>query len=100
MELRTILEKSRPIENKLKYQIDKLVKTAATGPTGETDPTHFRANPANMVSNVSDSEESGSESDEKTGDKQEKATKKGVYVPPKLAAVYYGKFLMKVKIVT
>ncbi|KAJ9600212.1 hypothetical protein L9F63_009494 [Diploptera punctata] len=88
VELRTILEKSRPIENKLKYQIDKLVKTAATGPTGETDPTNFRANPANMISNLNDSEESDSESDEKAGDKQEK-TKKGVYVPPKLAAVYY-----------
>ncbi|PSN36235.1 hypothetical protein C0J52_25372 [Blattella germanica] len=92
VELRTILEKSRPIENKLKYQIDKLVKTAATGPTGDSDPIHFRANPANMVSKLNESEESDSESeDEKTGDKQEKA-KKGVYVPPKLAAVYYVSF--------
>jgi U3 small nucleolar ribonucleoprotein protein LCP5 len=81
----------RPIDHKLKHQIDKLVKTAATGSTGGSDPTHYRAHPENMMSKVEESEESGSEGDDdKAGDKQDKI-KKGVYVPPKLAAVPYGK---------
>ena len=29
-----VLEKMRPIDQKLKYQIDKLIKTAATGSAG------------------------------------------------------------------
>ncbi|KAK2499909.1 hypothetical protein MC885_019444 [Smutsia gigantea] len=31
VEIRTVLEKLRPLDQKLKYQIDKLVKTAVTG---------------------------------------------------------------------
>ncbi|KAJ4442401.1 hypothetical protein ANN_03987 [Periplaneta americana] len=88
VEIRTVLEKMRPIDHKLKYQIDKLVKTAATGSTGESDPTHFRANPANMMSKLEESEDSESEGEDKTSDKQDKL-KMGVYVPPKLAAVHY-----------
>ncbi|XP_035911200.1 neuroguidin [Anopheles stephensi] len=50
IEIRTVLEKIRPIDYKLRYQIDKLVKTAVTGSsTGTTDPTAFRANPANLM---------------------------------------------------
>ncbi|PNF17839.1 Neuroguidin [Cryptotermes secundus] len=89
VEIRTVLEKMRPIDHKLKHQIDKLVKTAATGSTGGSDPTHFRAHPENMVSKAEESEESESEGeDDKSDDKQGKV-KKGVYVPPKLAAVHY-----------
>lgn len=31
-----VLEKMRPIDHKLKYQIDKLVRTAVTGSLGKT----------------------------------------------------------------
>jgi len=31
VEIRTVLEKLRPLDQKLKYQVDKLVKTAVTG---------------------------------------------------------------------
>lgn len=55
IEIRTVLEKIRPIDHKLKYQIDKLVKTAVTG-TDENDPTTFRANPDNLGANLEDSE--------------------------------------------
>jgi U3 small nucleolar ribonucleoprotein protein LCP5 len=80
----------RPIDHKLKHQIDKLVKTAATGSTGGSDPTQFRAHPENMVRKGEESEESESEGED---DKQGKV-KKGVYVPPKLAAVHYGKYIL------
>lgn len=32
-----VLEKMRPLDHKLKYQIDKLVRTAVTGSLGKTD---------------------------------------------------------------
>jgi U3 small nucleolar ribonucleoprotein protein LCP5 len=51
VEIRTVLEKLRPLDQKLRYQIDKLIRTAQTGITGAMDdPLRFRANPANMVS--------------------------------------------------
>ena len=38
----------RPIEHKLKYQIDKLVKTAVEGQTDANDPLKFKPNPQNL----------------------------------------------------
>ncbi|KAJ8955564.1 hypothetical protein NQ318_001394, partial [Aromia moschata] len=84
IEIRTILEKIKPIEHKLKYQIDKLVKTAVTG-TGADDPTTFKANPENLLDKLDeDSESEGSEEE-----KGQEGHKYGVYVPPKLSAVHY-----------
>lgn len=42
VEIRTVLEKIRPIDHKLRYQIDKLVKTAVTGITNSSDPSTFK----------------------------------------------------------
>lgn len=42
IEIRTVLEKIRPIDYKLRYQIDKLVKTAITGVTNAKDPINFK----------------------------------------------------------
>lgn len=52
VETRTVLERIRPLEYKLKYMMEKLVKAALTGVTDESNPTQFRANPHNMVDNV------------------------------------------------
>ncbi|KAJ3653733.1 hypothetical protein Zmor_012970 [Zophobas morio] len=76
IEIRTVLEKIRPIDHKLKYQIDKLVKTAVTG-TNANDPTTFKANPDNLIDE---------ESDEEPDREKEKSD---IYVPPKLSAVHY-----------
>ncbi|XP_023943954.2 neuroguidin [Bicyclus anynana] len=87
VEIRTVLEKIRPIDSKLKYQIDKLVKTAVVG-TAEDDPQSYHANPGNLVSKIQNSgEESSSESD--SNDTKDKTSKSNIYVPPKLAAVHY-----------
>ncbi|KAL3282455.1 hypothetical protein HHI36_005639 [Cryptolaemus montrouzieri] len=84
VEIRTILEKIRPIDHKLKYQIDKLVKTATSG-TCSDDPTNLKANPEKMMGGFEDdSEESGAEEGI-----AEKKNKSRVYVPPKLSAVHY-----------
>ncbi|KAI5633944.1 sas10/Utp3/C1D family domain-containing protein [Phthorimaea operculella] len=93
IEIRTVLEKIRPIDSKLKYQIDKLVKTAVVGSTTDDDPQSFRANPDNLISKIDDSEEDSSEgSDEEDKDK----SKSKVYVPPKLAAVHFDESVSRV----
>ncbi|CAI9542830.1 unnamed protein product, partial [Staurois parvus] len=53
VEMRTVLEKMRPVDQKLKYhQIDKLVRAAVTGSLGENDPLRFKPNPQNLMSKV------------------------------------------------
>lgn len=42
IEIRTVLEKIRPIDHKLRYQIDKLVKTATTGVSSSSDPILYK----------------------------------------------------------
>ncbi|OWF37389.1 neuroguidin-like [Mizuhopecten yessoensis] len=83
-EIRTVLEKLRPIDQKLKYQIDKLIRTAVTGDSGSNDPLRFKANPDNMINKLE-----GEASDEESNSDEEKERKPRVYVPPKLAAVHY-----------
>jgi len=81
VEIRTILERMRPVEHKLKYQIEKLLKLASEGKLGENDPLQFKANPNNLISKV---EEDSSDEDD---DKKDK--KSGAYVPPKIASMHY-----------
>lgn len=79
VEIRTVLEKIRPIDKKLSYQIDKLVKMASEE-LGEYEhhPLSFKPNLENLV-NKEDENENASETEEKSG----------VYVPPKVTAVPY-----------
>lgn len=105
-----MLEKIRPIDYKLRYQIDKLVKTAVTGTSTADDPTSFKANPANLMSQLPDTGEggdsggSGDESDDsakvmeklrkakggaKAVGKKEQHSSSDLYVPPKHMAVSY-----------
>lgn len=114
IEIRTVLEKVRPIDYKLRYQIDKLVKTAVTGTSTADDPTSFKANPANLLSQLpesaakdgenSDEDDDGAESDDSskimeklrkakqgrpTSGRTELSASSDVYVPPKHMAVPY-----------
>ncbi|XP_044033284.1 neuroguidin isoform X2 [Siniperca chuatsi] len=80
----------RPLDHKLKYQIDKLVRTAVTGSLAENDPLQLRPNPENLISKLSESEESEGEADNKTASEKKVAHSSGrKYVPPKIAAVHY-----------
>jgi U3 small nucleolar ribonucleoprotein protein LCP5 len=94
------LEKIRPIDHKLRYQIDKLVKTAVTGTTNASDPLNFKANPSNLMSQMNNSgDESDSDSDDEPSTIQRKKKTKndmseeteeiGKYVPPKLTSMPY-----------
>ncbi|CAG8493025.1 10054_t:CDS:2 [Paraglomus occultum] len=88
VELRVVLEKIKPIEQKLKYQIDKLIRTAkfgenietekATAKTALIDPLSFKPNPDNFVAGAEESK-----NDDVTEGSQ------GVYKAPKLAPVHF-----------
>lgn len=95
IEIRTVLEKVRPIDSKLKYQIDKLVKTAAVGGTTEEDPESYHANPDNLVSKVNNNDDELSNASDDDDENKEKA-KSNIYVPPKLAAVHYDDSISKI----
>ncbi|KAI8821494.1 Sas10/Utp3/C1D family-domain-containing protein [Fimicolochytrium jonesii] len=93
VELRIVMEKIKPLEQKLKYQIDKLVKAASMQDDNKeakdadgkslaaavTDPLNFKPNPSAMLS-------AGVEHD--TADRDADTTG-GVYRPPKLAPMPY-----------
>nr|CAG4642188.1 EOG090X0IJO [Eurycercus lamellatus] len=83
VEIRTILERMRPVEHKLRYQIEKLLKFATTGKFAENDPLQFKANPNNLISKTGDDDSSDEDEDDKT------KKKTGAYVPPKLVAMNY-----------
>jgi len=88
VEIRTVLSKIKPIEKKLKYQIDKLVKgsTADAGkPNTEQHALNFKPNLENLIGKDDDDEDD--DDDEEEEDKEE--GKNSVYVPPKLTAVPY-----------
>jgi len=85
IELRTVLEKIRPIDYKLRYQIDKLVKTADTGVLDVNDPSNFKARPDLLVSQLDEASSEESEEEEKP---KEKHSDK-IYRPPKLTAMPY-----------
>lgn len=92
VEIRTILEKIKPINNKLKYQIDKLVKTAVSG-TIVNDPTTYKANPDSMIDKINETlEDEDVSEDENVPDKRRKS---GIYVPPKFSAVHYTGILLQ-----
>ncbi|TPX46210.1 hypothetical protein SeLEV6574_g03342 [Synchytrium endobioticum] len=96
IELRTVLEKIKPIELKLKYQIDKLVKAAITADEGAQsigngatsskddndteaiDPLMYRPNPAALVDDTTD-----------THDNHDPPSKDPKYKPPRVAPMPY-----------
>ncbi|XP_053558298.1 neuroguidin [Bombina bombina] len=91
VEIRTVLEKMRPIDQKLKYQIDKLVRAAVTGSLSENDPLSFKPNPQNLMSKL---DESGEEESDDDGDGESGTVKKSEgrfkkYIPPRLVPVHY-----------
>ncbi|XP_075387553.1 neuroguidin [Tenrec ecaudatus] len=92
VEMRTVLEKIRPLDQKLKYQIDKLVKTAVTGSLGENDPLRFKPRPSNMMSKLSSEDEEEDEAEPGQSGASGKKSVKGAakkYVPPRLVPVHY-----------
>ncbi|KAI8078892.1 Sas10/Utp3/C1D family-domain-containing protein [Halteromyces radiatus] len=96
VELRVVLERMKPIEAKLKYQIDKLVRTAVLGTQQEkeqtaNDPLAFKPNPTNLLNKEEDEEDEDDEDDDDEMNNYTKGNKSngGIYRPPKMAPVTY-----------
>ncbi|XP_074787277.1 neuroguidin-like isoform X4 [Athene noctua] len=86
LESRVVLEKLRPLERRLKYQVEKLLRAAVTGGRADGDPLSFRPAPGNMAAQEEEEEEEG-------GEKGPKAPGLGGgrrYVPPRLVPVMDG----------
>lgn len=88
VEQRTVLERIRPLEFKIKYQIDKLVKTALSGSVDPNDPDRFRAS-IDGLADPEDDEEDDFDVDKSGPCSSKKKAKDGVYVGPKVTSVSY-----------
>ncbi|CAF0877141.1 unnamed protein product [Adineta ricciae] len=80
-EIRTFIEKIRPIEQKLQYQLDKLLKTNVD------QQLTFRANMENFDQDVNGNQEAN---ENKTEGEEEEEAKAKIYRPPKLVPVEYN----------
>lgn len=81
---RTVLEKMKPIEKKLRYQIDKALKVAESGQLSSDDPLNFRPNIGALQQNDDDEDESSSDDDDdEARPNKNKSSSSGRYVPPK-----------------
>jgi U3 small nucleolar ribonucleoprotein protein LCP5 len=83
VECRTVLEKMRPAEQKLKYQLDKLVRMGSGIGVAENDPLRLRPNPDKLVSKLDDDNQADNGSDDEASNKPQ------VYKPAKLVPVFY-----------
>uniref|UniRef100_T1GCF7 Neuroguidin n=1 Tax=Megaselia scalaris TaxID=36166 RepID=T1GCF7_MEGSC len=95
IEIRTVLEKIRPIDQKLRYQIDKLVKTANFGDDDDEEDDDEGSDEDDDEKDDSDEdedddvEEDGVEAIKTSKNKGASKNKSGIYVPPKLRPVHY-----------
>jgi U3 small nucleolar ribonucleoprotein protein LCP5 len=71
VEIRTVLERMRPIETKLKYHIDKLLKASLNdSKSDEKDPLSFRPNPDQFISKAAETNGSEDEEDDEPVDRK------------------------------
>ena len=97
MELRYAMEKMRPLDGKLKYQIDRLVKLAGMGEQEQTSST-LRPNPmALLAKEGGDGEQESSENESEDGDSDDGRGKEGtliaggdgIYRPPRMESARF-----------
>lgn len=93
VELRAVMERLRPLEDKLKYRIDKYVKVANEGSLSVSDPLRTQGNLDNIGSSSDEDEEDKvKEKSVKDPQKGQRARKKELpktYKVPKIAPVHY-----------
>ncbi|RLN02961.1 hypothetical protein BBJ28_00000933 [Nothophytophthora sp. Chile5] len=76
---RTLLERVRPLDRKMKYQVDKMLKVAVAGGKGLDESLSYAPNPDQLAAeDGQDDEEEGVE-----------GAKDGIYRAPRLASVPY-----------
>ncbi|XP_053824609.1 neuroguidin isoform X2 [Vidua chalybeata] len=83
LDTKEVLEKLRPLEQRLKYHLEKLLRAAASGGRGAEDPLRFRPAPSNMAAQEDEEEEEG----QGGGAKAPGLGGGRRYVPPRLVPV-------------
>ncbi|TDH72505.1 hypothetical protein CCR75_001248 [Bremia lactucae] len=78
---RTLLERMRPLDRKMKYQVDKMLKVALSGGKGLDEALNYAPKPDQLAAE----DEPIDDEDDDGGDR----SKDGVYRAPRLAAVPY-----------
>ena len=97
VENRTVLERIKPIEHKLKYTFDKLIKTSNEGTVDPNDPLNFKPKLNTIIGakdvNMSEGEEEVNQiqTNDDFHEVEDKPSKgrSGVYVPPKVAQMRF-----------
>ncbi|KAL9644708.1 hypothetical protein ABK040_012362 [Willaertia magna] len=98
VEMRLLLEKIKPIDDRMKYQIDKLVKIANQISDSKIPSTNdeLRANPDRLLSSSKEDEEDVSEnisensqSEDESSDESDNEKEEELYKVPKMIAVHY-----------
>ena len=98
VENRTVLERMRPIEHKLKYTFDKLIKTSNEGILDPNDPLSFKPKLNSIIDSKDndmavDEDEEGNDEElgEESETKKDKVMKpkSDLYVPPKVAQMRF-----------
>ncbi|KAK4293875.1 hypothetical protein Pmani_033460 [Petrolisthes manimaculis] len=87
VELRVVLERIRPLEDKLKYQIDKYVKVATEGVVNAEEPLQLKGNLDNIGS--SSEEEDDTEQDQTTKKKKSGDVEEEKYKIPKVRQAHF-----------
>jgi len=98
VEARTYMEKLRPLDAKLKYQMDKLLKTTPAGgeDAAAADALKFKPNPGALQLPEFGEERAGDEAGGNAvihagggGDDDEPEAKPGIYRPPRINAMHF-----------
>ena len=92
VELRTLMEKMRPLDAKLKYQMDKLLRTPLAGAAGAAgDALRFKPNPDALLDGVGGggAAADGGDSDGGGGGDGGAAEAGDVYRPPRITAMHF-----------
>ncbi|XP_064900434.1 neuroguidin isoform X1 [Columba livia] len=82
LETRVVLEKLRPLERRLRYHVEKLLRAAVTGGRDANDPLSFRPRPTDMAATQEEEEEAAAAKAPGLGGGKR-------YVPPRLVPVTY-----------
>ncbi|GLE00284.1 hypothetical protein PINS_up009011 [Pythium insidiosum] len=85
---RTLLERIRPLDRKMKYQVDKMLKVALSGGQDLDESLHYAPKPDQLVGDDGQPMDDDEDGDAGSGDRANGA-KDGVYRAPRLAAVHY-----------
>ncbi|KAF2069251.1 hypothetical protein CYY_009430 [Polysphondylium violaceum] len=86
VKIRVMIEKMKPLDKKLKYQIEKLLKNASTGTIGvsEDDPLRFKPNLGSLKkSSKRQQDDSDDDQDQDDQEQSQMLSNAGIYQAPK-----------------